>query len=121
MKNEEKKTTTEIEERKTIKNRIWVNPRMDSEFACEDEDGSYNFKFEIPGAMKDKIHLHVVSEVLNLVAPKDEDTEYVSHYHFGCPVDVPGIKAKYEDGVLDVELPYNCPNPFKGVDPVKIE
>ena len=102
---------------------VFVRATSPNECGCTDPDDEFLvLNYEIPGAKKDKIHLHVVENGLRLVAPrKEEDYDYVSTYHFDCPADPKGVKAKYSDGILEVEIPYTCPNPYKGVPPVKIE
>lgn len=106
-----------------MRDQIWVDPEFDS--FCGDElndpSDTYEFKFSILGAKKELIHLHIVPDQLVLVAPKNDYEEYISHMHFSCSIDVPGSSAKYEDGVLSLELPYECPNPFVDVPPMKIE
>ncbi len=102
---------------------VWVNAHSPNECGCQDPDEEIMvLNYEIPGAKKDKIHLHVVESGLRLVAPRKEgDYDYVSTYHFSCPADPKRVKAKYNDGVLEVEVPYTCPNPYKDIPPIKIE
>jgi HSP20 family molecular chaperone IbpA len=114
-----------------MRDQIWVDPEFDSfcgdelndssEQGCVESPNIYDIKFSIPGVKKDKIHLHIIPDQLVLVAPKNDYEEYVSHMHFSCSIDVPGSRAKYENGVLSLELPYNCPNPFADIPPMKID
>ncbi len=109
------------EEEEGEKTKIWVSPVHSGDCGCsDDEDSVMKLEFSIPGAFKDKIHLHVVEKSMRLVAPKNDTEEYVSHYHFACPADIAGTDADYKDGVLKVTIPYNCPNPYKEVAPIKI-
>jgi len=120
---EEKKEKHENKQEHKQRHQVWVNAISPNDCGCQDPDKEVLvITYEIPGVKKDKIHLHVVENGLRLVAPrKDEDYDYVSTYSFSCPADVKGVKAKYKDGVLSVEIPYTCPNPYKDVPPVKIE
>ena len=111
----------EEKEKKKEKKKYFVSAVHGSDCGCtDDEDSVMKLEFEIPGAKKEKIHLHVVEGGLRLVAPKNDEEEYISHYHFACPADIAATEAKYEDGVLKVDIPYNCPNPYKDVPPIKI-
>jgi len=111
---------------------IWVTPEVncfcgceDDEKGCYDEDeehvNEYLKKFSIPGASKEKIHLHVIPEGLRLDAPRDEHSVYVSEYAFSCEVDADKTEAAYENGILTVKVPYSCPDPFHSTEPVKIK
>ncbi|MBN2155831.1 MAG: Hsp20/alpha crystallin family protein [Candidatus Lokiarchaeota archaeon] len=105
------------------KRQVWVNANSPNDCGCQDPDDELMIlNYEIPGANKEKIHLHVVENGLRLVAPRsDEDYDYVSTYSFTCPADPKNVKAKYNDGILEVHIPYNCPNPYKDIPPVTIE
>ncbi|MHA1109559.1 MAG: Hsp20/alpha crystallin family protein [Promethearchaeota archaeon] len=119
----EKKTEHKHEHKHEHRHQKWVNATSPNACGCQDpDDESLVLNYEIPGANKDTIHLHVVESGLKLVAPrKEEDYDYVSTYSFTCPADPKSVRAKYADGVLEVEIPYTCPNPYKDVPPVKIE
>ena len=120
MAEKEKVVEKEEEEEKKV-TKIWVSPNHASDCGCsDDEDSVMKLEFNIPGANKEKIHLHVVEKSMRLVAPKSDTEEYVSHYHFPCPADIANTEADYKDGVLLVNIPYNCPNPYKEVAPIKI-
>ncbi len=115
---EETKTDTPTEKRN-----IWVTPCVDVDCGCSDETedpGTMRFSFEIPGVEKDKVHLHVIKEGLRLSAPRNDGIRYVSEYGFSCPADAEHVKAQYRDGILDVTVPYACPDPYAGSDPVPI-
>ena len=90
--------------------RIWV-PGYDCDYDTEDMD-NVSMTFDIPGAKKEDIDLRVIPEGLRLVAKRDPTTEYVSQYEFMCPADVENVRAVYNEGELDVEIPLKCTDPF---------
>ena len=108
------------EEKDTMR-RIWVDGLdcCDCSDACSDEsDDKVRFSFEIPGVKKEDIDLKVIPDGLRLNAKRDKDTMYVSEYGFICPADTDHVKADYREGILDVEIPLVCKDPF--VDGKKI-
>ena len=117
------KTDKKHEHMHEHRRQVWVDAFSPNACGCQDPDDEVlTLSYEIPGAKKESIHLHVVESGLRLVAPrKAEDYDYVNTYHFNCPADPKNVRAKYDDGVLEVEIPYSCPNPYKDVPPVKIE
>ena len=101
--------------------RIWVDgiDCCDCSDVCSDEgDDKVNFTFEIPGVKKEDIDLKIIPDGLRLSAKRDKNTEYVSEYAFMCPADPDHVKAEYREGVLEVEVPTKCKDPF--VDGKKI-
>ena len=93
------------------KTRIWVSGCACCNCDTEDTD-KVSLTFEIPGAKKDDIDLRVIPDGLRLVAKRDPTTEYVSEYSFMCSAEVDKVKASYADGVLEVEVPLTCKDPF---------
>ncbi len=105
-----------------VRKQIWVSPCIDCGCDCEGEgQDHYRLVYEIPGVKKENIHLHIIKEGLRLRAKLNDKTEYVNEYVFSCDADPEKAKAKYENGVLEVEVPYVCPDPFSGAKLVTIE
>jgi HSP20 family molecular chaperone IbpA len=102
---------------------IWVQACPTCDCGCTDEGDPEiaHLVFEIPGVKKEDIHLHVVKDGLRFTAPRGEDVQYVSEYSFSCPALVDEADAKYEDGILTVEVPLECENPFKGSKPLAVK
>lgn len=121
-KNQVKSIQPKSEPIENIKQRIWVCPTSDSDYGCSDtEEERERLYFELPGVKKDKIHLHVIKDQLRLVAERTDKSEYYSEYGFVCDVKPGEVKATYEDGLLAVDVPMDCKDPFTGSSPVKIE
>ena len=100
---------------------IWVHPCVDCGCECDEvEDNHYHISIELPGVKKNNIDLKVIKSGLRLRAKKSDDIEYVSELKFLCDANTNEIKAKYEDGLLSINVPFDCPDPFKGANPVKI-
>ncbi len=93
-------------------NRIWVHGIVCSNACGAEGEDSLNITFEIPGVKKEDIDLKIIPDGIRLSAKRDKTTEYVSEYAFICPAEVEKVKAKYSDGVLDVEIPLACRDPF---------
>ncbi|NHJ41254.1 MAG: Hsp20/alpha crystallin family protein [Asgard group archaeon] len=101
---------------------IWVHPCVDCGCDCKDvEDDHYHISIELPGVKKKDIDLKVIKSGLRLRAKKSDDVEYVSELKFLCDANPNKVKAKYEDGLLTVDVPFDCPDPFKGINTVKID
>ncbi|MBN1409547.1 MAG: Hsp20/alpha crystallin family protein [Spirochaetales bacterium] len=103
------------------KKRIWVDPDIDCNCDCaEDErDDFLRLTYEIPGVDKDKIHLKVIKDAVRLIAHRD-DGDYFNEFAFQCEVDTENVKAAYDNGILTVDVTTLCPDPFKEAHAVKI-
>ncbi len=104
---------------KAIKNRYWINP-CDCGCDCDDgEEDVYRLTYELPGIKKSDIDLKFTKSSLRLIA-KRGDAEYYNEFSFVCDVDTSNVQAVYENGLLNIEVPFNCPNPYKEAKTVKI-
>lgn len=104
------------------KQRVWIYPAFDCNCDCsedEDESNVYRLSYEIPGVKKEDIHLKIIKSAVRLIAHKGE-IDYVNEFSFQCDVDVKNSLAEYENGILTIDLPYNCPDPFKEAEFAKI-
>jgi HSP20 family molecular chaperone IbpA len=100
---------------------IWVHPCIDCGCDCDDvESDHYHITLELPGVKKKDIDLKVIKTGLRLRAKKGKDIEYVSELKFLCDADPSKVEAEYEDGLLSVDVPFDCPDPFKDASTVKI-
>ena len=100
---------------------IWVHPCVDCGCDCEDiDDNHYHIQLELPGVKKKDIDLKVIKSGLRLRAMKGDTIEYVSELKFICDAKTDEVKANYEDGLLTLDVPFDCPDPFKEVDSIKI-
>lgn len=100
---------------------IWVHPCMDCGCDCDDvDDDHYHISLELPGVKKEDIDLKIIKTGLRLRAKKNDEIEYVSELKFLCDAKASNAKANYEDGLLTVDVPFDCPDPFKGIKSVKI-
>jgi HSP20 family molecular chaperone IbpA len=59
----------------------------------------------IPGVEKKDINLKMHEDSFNLTAPR-KDIEYVTTLSFCCPVVPEKAEAKYENGLLKIEIPF---------------
>ncbi|MBN2152182.1 MAG: Hsp20/alpha crystallin family protein [Candidatus Lokiarchaeota archaeon] len=101
-----------------IMRRIWVPGCVCSEGCGIEGEDTVSITFEIPGVKKDDIDLRVIPDGLRLEAKRDKITTFVSEYAFVCDADPEHVKADYHEGVLDVEIPLKCKDPY--VDGKKI-
>jgi HSP20 family molecular chaperone IbpA len=117
----------------TFKRKIWVNasPKCDcgctdeTDEACADEDDKTSVEtltFEIPGVEKDRIHLDVTKDRVRMIAHRDSTTDFISEYVFACPAKLEeDPSAKYNNGILTLAVPVECPDPYKDALRLKIQ
>jgi HSP20 family molecular chaperone IbpA len=107
----------DVEEK--AKKRIWINP-CDCDCGCDEgEEDVYHLTYELPGVDKKDIDLKITKEALRLVAARG-DVEYVNEFNFVCDVDAEAVQASYNNGLLLIEVPLDCPNPFNDAKKVSI-
>jgi len=75
---------------------------------ADDEHATMNIEITIPGVKKEDITLKMHEDSFYLSALRDE-IEYVSALAFCCPVKPDKAKAKYENGLLKIEVPFKDP------------
>ncbi|MGA9099250.1 MAG: Hsp20/alpha crystallin family protein [Methanotrichaceae archaeon] len=81
------------------------------------EHSKLTVEAEIPGVEKKDITIRMHEDSLSLYAPREnENVAYAASVSFCCPVKPKEAKAKYENGLLRVEVPFK----FKPEDAVKV-
>jgi HSP20 family molecular chaperone IbpA len=99
------------------KPRFWINP---CDCGCDDPDSDmYTLSYELPGVDKNDIDLKVTKYGLQLIAER-ENIEYYNEFPFACDAVVDEVNALYENGLLTVQVPLNCPSPYKEAKKVEI-
>ncbi|MFW9994324.1 MAG: Hsp20/alpha crystallin family protein [Candidatus Odinarchaeota archaeon] len=114
------------EEKKEHVHVRWVHGCVDCgcneavEGGCSDDD-HYHVNWEIPGVKKEDIDLKITKDSWRLQAKRrDGLLIYISEGTFACEVNDSEVEAQYNDGWLKVTVPYDCPDPLKDANPVKI-
>ena len=83
--------------------RVRVAPEVCS--YVDDDHGSFTVEVSIPGVSKEDINIRMHEDSFNLTAPR-KDIEYVTTLSFCCPVVPEKAQAKYENGLLKIEVPF---------------
>lgn len=113
-----------VSDSKTIKEKhyLWITPFIESDCECNDTGIDVDhYTFEIPGVKRENIQLQIVKEGLRLTADRTDGYTYVSELGFECPAKVEEVKAHYENGILGVDVGFQCEDPFRDGKVVKIE
>lgn len=76
--------------------------------SCVDDQHTKIFiEIEIPGVNKDHIKLTMHEDSFYLTAKRQDGyIEYATSYALCCPVKAEQAKAKYENGLLKIEVPF---------------
>jgi len=85
--------------------------------AYDEEKDWYHIEIELPGVKKSDIDLEVLSGGFMLKAQKG-DIVYHGDYTFCCPVNADKTEAKYDNGLLTVNVPLK--EPYEGATKVSI-
>lgn len=100
---------------------IWVHPCIDCGCDCDDvENDHYHITLELPGVKKNDINLKLINTGMRLNAKKGDNIEYISELKFLCDANPEKAKASYEDGLLTIDIPFDCPDPFKDISSTTI-
>jgi len=83
--------------------RIKVSPEVWS--YTDDEHSDLTIEITIPGVKKKDISVKMHEDSLSLSAAREE-FGYATTLSFCCPVKVAEAKAKYENGLLRIEVPF---------------
>jgi len=94
--------------------------KVDPETVVYSDKANVNLivEFAIPGAPAESVELKILEDGLFLAAPA-RDIEYVSSLALGWPVRPEKATARYELGLLHVEVPFK--DPMEDAVRVKIE
>jgi HSP20 family molecular chaperone IbpA len=94
-----KEPETEEEESTTV---------LTPEVCIDHDDAAYYIEVELPGVDKEHVDLSVGPHSLCVEAAR-EDVVYLGCFSLAHPVDETKAKAKYENGLLRVEVPLKAP------------
>ncbi len=86
-------------------------------FACLDAEGeNYVVEVELPGVEKKDLNLSMHDDIIHVLAER-EDLAFHGHLHFPIKVNPRKAEAKFNNGLLRVEVPLK----EKRSPPIKIE
>ena len=84
----------------------------------DEKNQTLNFEVSLPGVKKKDIHLQLIDDGFSLTAP-GKDCEYVTALSFCCPVRAKDAQATYDNGCLQVVVPFK--DPFQNAVTVNIQ
>jgi HSP20 family protein len=84
---------------------------MTPEVCIDHDDSAYYVEVELPGVDKEHVELSVGTQSLCVEASRD-DIVYLGCFTLAHPVDETKAKAKFNNGLLKVEVPLR--EPIKG-------
>ena len=94
-----KKTEFDEEETTTV-----VTPDV----CIDHNDSAYYIEIELPGVDKDHVDLSVGAQSLCVEAARD-NVAYLGCFSLAHPVDETKAKAKFDNGLLKVQIPLKAP------------
>ncbi len=98
-----------------------VNQKISPEvcvYPLDEEHNELHIEIELPGVKKEDIKFKLHEDSFYIHATKG-DIEYVGSYAVCCPVKASAAKARYEEGLLTVDVPFK--EPFEDAVEVNIE
>jgi HSP20 family protein len=73
-----------------------------------EDNNKLHLEIALPGVKKEDINLKLTDDSLYLNASR-EDVDYVATQAFCCPMNSKAAEAKYENGLLKLEVPFKDP------------
>jgi HSP20 family molecular chaperone IbpA len=86
--------------------KIRVSPAICS--YVDDDHKKLTLEISVPGVKREAIKLRMHDDSFSFSGPRD-DFEYAAARAFCCPVKAEAAEAKYENGLLKVEVPFKYP------------
>ncbi|MCU0610136.1 MAG: Hsp20 family protein [Chitinispirillaceae bacterium] len=74
-------------------------------FEADEDDKNGTLEIALPGVKKEDIELKLNEDSYSIVAKRGE-TKYVASQSFCCPVIPKKAKATYENGLLQIKVPF---------------
>jgi HSP20 family molecular chaperone IbpA len=81
---------------------------MTPEVCIDHDDSAYSIQVELPGVAKEHVELSVGEQSLCVEAVRD-DVVYLGCFSLAHPVKEDQAKAKFDNGLLKVEIPLKAP------------
>ncbi len=99
-----KKTVKESEENEDEETTTVITP----EVCVDHDDAAYFIDVELPGVEKEHVDLSIGEQSVCVEAARD-DVVYLGCFSLAHPVDETKAKAKFENGLLKIEVPLKAP------------
>jgi HSP20 family molecular chaperone IbpA len=80
----------------------------------------YHLKFLLLGAQRKSIKLQVLHDRLRLMAQKTDKEWYYSEYLFKHSLKPEQTHTQFRNGLLLVDIPFDCKDQYLGVEPIAI-
>ncbi len=92
------------EKKASKKTAKWEKPSMEPTMYLDHDDKNYYIQVELPGVKKENVTLEVSDQSMCVTGSR-QDVDFLGCYVLTHAADGANAKAKFENGLLNIEIP----------------